>query len=77
MRTPSTERALRAGIYVRLSKWEPSTPDLDSSAMTRHEPDCRDLCDRRGWQVAGRYIDEDCSAFTGRAGPTMSTYSTT
>ena len=69
MRTKQSERPQRAGIYVRLSKWEPATADVESSAVTRQEPDGRELCDRRGFEVAEVYVDEDRSAFTGARRP--------
>jgi DNA invertase Pin-like site-specific DNA recombinase len=67
--TDTTGQPLRAGVYVRLSKWEPTAADGDSSAMTRQEPDCRDLATRRGWVVANTYVDEDRSAFSGARRP--------
>jgi DNA invertase Pin-like site-specific DNA recombinase len=34
--------------------------------VARQELDCRQLCDRRGWQVVGLYSDNDRSAFSGK-----------
>ena len=60
----SKEQA-RAGVYVRLSK------DREGLALgvERQEQDCRTLAERRGWEVAGVYSDNDLSATTGKARP--------
>jgi site-specific DNA recombinase len=37
--------------------------------VARQEEDCRPLCARKGWQVAGVYADNDVSAYTGKPRP--------
>jgi DNA invertase Pin-like site-specific DNA recombinase len=55
----------RAAIYTRIS----SDPDGDQLGVTRQEEDCRTLCERRGWEVAGVYTDDDRSAYSGKPRP--------
>lgn len=54
-----------AAIYCRISD------DRDGSAagVRRQEEDCRALADRRGWQVAKLYVDNDVSAYSGKRRP--------
>lgn len=56
---------IRAGIYCRISK--------DRSGLglgvERQQEDCAALCERRGWTVAGVYVDNDVSASTGKRRP--------
>lgn len=56
---------MRAALYVRQS--------LDrygeSLAVTRQETECRDLANRRGWDVVGVYTDNDISASNGKVRP--------
>lgn len=48
----------RAGIYVRISR------DRNTEVSTEvQEKECRDLCDRRGWEVVEVYTDAGRSAF--------------
>jgi site-specific DNA recombinase len=47
-----------AVIYCRIS----SDPEGAGLGVRRQERDCRDLCERRGWPVAGVYVDNDVSA---------------
>jgi DNA invertase Pin-like site-specific DNA recombinase len=56
---------LRAAIYTRISRDDQG----DSAGVARQEEDCRDLCRRRGWQVAEVFIDNDISAYSGRRRP--------
>jgi site-specific DNA recombinase len=58
-------RTVRAAIYVRIS----SDPSGTGLGVTRQEEDCRALCTRRGWQVAGIYSDNDVSAYSGKRRP--------
>jgi DNA invertase Pin-like site-specific DNA recombinase len=56
---------VRASIYCRIS--------LDSTGLglgvERQERECRELCERNGWEVAAVYVDNDISAFSGRRRP--------
>jgi site-specific DNA recombinase len=56
---------IKASIYCRIS--------LDSAGLglgvERQEQACRELCERNGWEVAGVYVDNDVSAFSGRRRP--------
>jgi len=54
--------ALRAGIYLRISD---DTQGL-RAGVKRQEADCREICARKGWVVAGVYEDNDTSAFGGK-----------
>ncbi len=55
----------RAGIYVRISEDRTG----GGLGVERQEQDCRALADRLGWQVVGTYVDNDVSAFSGKARP--------
>lgn len=56
---------MRAAIYARISR-----DDLgDGLGVTRQHQDCQALCLRRGWTVVGAFVDNDTSAFSGRARP--------
>ena len=55
------ELAMRAGIYVRISR----AADGSTLGVERQEPPCRALCERNGWEAAGLYSDNDLSAFNG------------
>jgi DNA invertase Pin-like site-specific DNA recombinase len=56
---------LRAGIYARISR-----DDLgDGLGVERQVEDCRAVTRRRDWCVADTYVDNDISAFSGRARP--------
>jgi DNA invertase Pin-like site-specific DNA recombinase len=54
--------ATRALIYCRIS----SDPEHDRLGVTRQEADCRALCEREGYEVAGVYVDDDASAYSGK-----------
>lgn len=56
---------LRAGIYARIS----SDREGDQAGVRRQVEDCERLAERRGWEVVGRYVDDDVSAFSGRVRP--------
>lgn len=54
---------MRAAIYARISR------DLAAEGLgvARQEQDCRALVERNGWTVAGLYVDNDVSAYSGKA----------
>jgi DNA invertase Pin-like site-specific DNA recombinase len=56
---------MRAAIYARISE------DVENLGLgvARQEDDCRALCKRKGWRVAGAYVDNDRSAFSGKPRP--------
>lgn len=54
-----------AGVYVRIS----SDVLGEGLGVARQEQDCRALTVRQGWAVADVYIDNDVSAFSGKARP--------
>lgn len=56
---------MRAAIYCRISRDDTGR----AAGVQRQEEDCRERCDREGWQVAGVYIDNDVSAFSGAERP--------
>lgn len=56
---------LRAGIYARIS----SDREGDQAGVRRQVEDCERLAKRRGWEVVGRYVDDDVSAYSGRVRP--------
>src|SRR5487761_1325051 len=70
-RTTRTSRSgtdspmVRAAIYVRISQ------DREGAGLgvARQEDDCRALCGRKGWQVAGLYAVNDVSAYSGKPRP--------
>ncbi|MEP6761661.1 MAG: recombinase family protein [Sporichthyaceae bacterium] len=53
------------GVYVRIS----SDVAGEGLGVARQETDCRALAERRGWPVAQLYVDNDTSAFSGKARP--------
>jgi site-specific DNA recombinase len=55
----------RAGIYARIS----SDPDETRLGVGRQEKDCRELAQRKGWQVVDTFIDNDLSAATSKRRP--------
>lgn len=65
MTTATAAPPLRAAIYVRIS----DDPELTRLGVQRQEADARALVDRRGWEVAGVYEDDDVSAYSGRQRP--------
>ena len=52
-------------IYARIS----SDPTGAQLGVTRQIENCRALAERRGWTVRDVYVDDDRSAFSGRARP--------
>jgi site-specific DNA recombinase len=52
----------RAGIYLRLSE-EKDTAEGTEAAYERWEQRCRQLCERRGWEVAEVYPEPVTSAY--------------
>lgn len=56
---------LRAGVYVRISQDRTGA----RGGVERQRQDCVELCERRGWEVAAVYEDNDTSAFGGRERP--------
>ena len=58
---PST----RAALYARISQ------DAEGSGLgvARQEADARALAERRGWDVTNVYVDNDLSAYSGKARP--------
>ncbi|HEX6492074.1 MAG TPA: recombinase family protein, partial [Candidatus Dormibacteraeota bacterium] len=57
-----------AAIYARIS----SDPDGTRMAITRQIEDCRAFAQRRRWQVADVYVDDDVSAYSARRRPEYS-----
>lgn len=55
----------RAAIYARIS----SDPKGLALGVTRQETACRELCDRRGWEIAGVWTDNDVSAYSRKPRP--------
>lgn len=57
--------ALRVATYCRISD------DRAGKALGvgRQREDCEALVDKRGWQLAGRYVDNDLSAYSGKPRP--------
>src|SRR3990170_8440207 len=51
-----------AAIYARIS----SDPEGTHLGVERQIADCRELAGSLGWPVAGVYVDDDVSAFSGR-----------
>ena len=60
-----TSKMVTAGIYCRISH----DPTGDLLGIDRQRVDCEALVARLGWHVAGVYVDDDLSAFTGRRRP--------
>ena len=54
-----------AAIYARIS----SDPEGDRLGVARQVADCEALAARLGWRIAERYIDDDRSAYSGKARP--------
>ncbi|MHB1554310.1 MAG: recombinase family protein [Acidimicrobiales bacterium] len=55
----------RAAVYVRISQ------DREGAGLGVHrqEADCRALAERKGWEVAEVYVDNDVSAYSGKPRP--------
>ena len=49
---------MRAGVYARIS----SDREADGLGVARQIADCERLAERKGWPVAGLYVDDDVSA---------------
>ncbi|MCW2760007.1 MAG: serine recombinase, partial [Marmoricola sp.] len=54
-----------AAIYARIS----SDPTEARAGVGRQVSDCRKLADSLGWGVAGEYVDNDLSAYSGKRRP--------
>ncbi len=55
----------RAAIYCRIS----SDPKGLRAGVERQERDCREHCERLGWEVAAVEVDNDVSAYSGKPRP--------
>lgn len=53
-----------AALYARIS-----SDDGTALGVARQLEDCRREAERRGWAVASQYVDNDVSAFSGKARP--------
>lgn len=60
-----TNPQIRAACYCRIS----SDPHDKREGVDRQRADTAALCEVKGWQVAGFYVDNDRSASNGRARP--------
>lgn len=56
---------MRAAIYCRIS----DDREGRGLGVARQETDCRALCEARGWEITGIYVDNDISASKGRHRP--------
>ncbi|OZD07686.1 recombinase family protein [Rhodococcus sp. 06-156-3C] len=56
---------VRAGIYCRISRDKAG----EGLGVERQEKDCRALAERLGWEVAGVYVDNSVSAYSGAPRP--------
>src|ERR1051326_9103707 len=56
---------VRAGVYARIS----SDREADGLGVARQKVDCASLAERKGWSVAGYYVDDDVSAWSGKRRP--------
>jgi site-specific DNA recombinase len=54
-----------AAIYCRISRDRTG----QRLGVERQEPPCRELCARKGWEVAGVYVDDDTFAYSGKRRP--------
>ncbi len=54
-----------AGVYAGIS----SDPDETRLGVGRQEKDCRELAQRKGWEVVDTFIDNDLSAATSKRRP--------
>jgi DNA invertase Pin-like site-specific DNA recombinase len=55
----------RAAVYARIS----SDREGDRLGVKRQLADCEALAERKGWELGGRYVDDDVSAYSGKARP--------
>src|SRR5947209_3669246 len=60
--------SVRAAVYCRIS----DDRTEEALGVARQELDCRALAERRGWDVADLYIDNDLSAYRGAPRPAYS-----
>ena len=56
---------VRAGVYARIS----SDREGDGLGVGRQLEDCQQLAQLRGWAVVESYVDDDVSAYSGKARP--------
>jgi site-specific DNA recombinase len=56
---------MRAGLYARISQ----DRNDEGLGVERQERDARKLAERKGWEVADVYVDNDLSAYTGKRRP--------
>jgi site-specific DNA recombinase len=54
---------MRAGVYARISDDRRGGAGL---GVQRQVEDCQALAERLGWPVAGVYVDNDVSAYSGK-----------
>lgn len=59
------KQQVRAACYCRIS----SDPNDKREGVTRQREDTAALCEVKGWQVAGVYVDNDRSASSGKKRP--------
>jgi site-specific DNA recombinase len=62
----------RAAIYARISSdrhKDDEDEDARALGVKRQEEDCRALIGRLGWDLGGLYVDNDVSAYSGKARP--------
>jgi site-specific DNA recombinase len=52
-------------VYARIS----SDREADGTGVERQKEDCARLAERKGWQVAQEYVDNDLSAWSGKRRP--------
>jgi DNA invertase Pin-like site-specific DNA recombinase len=57
--------AVRVVLYCRISQ----DGEGQGLGVARQEADCRHLAERRGWDVADVYVDNDLSAYSGKTRP--------
>jgi site-specific DNA recombinase len=60
---------VNARIYCRISEVRRRDGRVETLGVDRQEPPCRQLVARKGWGVAGVYVDNDLSAYSGRRRP--------
>lgn len=53
---------VRAAIYLRISQDRTG----EELGVTRQRKDCKELAERRGWDLVGVYVDNDTSATSGK-----------
>jgi len=65
MATTTIPTTTPAAIYTRIS----ADAEGKGLGVARQEADCRALIERRGWDLVDLYVDNDLSAFSGKARP--------